>query len=83
MKAAKQVNVHHAKTHLSMILADVEKGQEIILARDGKPIAKIIPFSERRNRISNIFGDLKGKIWIADDFDDPLPDELMKEWGLL
>ena len=81
MKGAKQVNVHQAKTHLSKLLAEVEKGQEIILARDGKPIAKIVPFKEKKNRMT--FGDLKVKIWIADDFDDPLPDELMKEWGLL
>ena len=78
---ARQVNVHQAKTHLSKLLAEVEKGQEIILARDGTPIAKIVPFKEKKNRMT--FGDLKGKIWIADDFDDPLPDELMKEWGLL
>ena len=81
MKGAKQVNVHEAKTHLSKLLAEVEKGREIVLARDGKPVAKLIPFREKKNRIT--FGDLKGRIWIADDFDDPLPDELMKEWGLL
>jgi len=78
VKAAKQVNVHHAKTHLSKLLAEVEKGQEIIVARDGEPIAKIVPF--KKNRMT--FGDLKGKIWMADDFDE-LPDELLKEWGLL
>jgi prevent-host-death family protein len=81
MKAAKQVNVHEAKTHLSKLLAEVEKGHEIIVARDGKPVAKIVPFPKKKNRIT--FGDYKGKIWIADDFDDPLPDDLMKEWGLL
>ena len=81
MKAPKQVNVHQAKTHLSKLLAEVEKGHEIVLARDGKPVAKLIPFRQRKNRMT--FGDWKGKIWIADDFDDPLPDELMKEWGLL
>jgi prevent-host-death family protein len=81
MKGAKQVNVHQAKTHLSKLLAEVEKGHEIIVARAGKPVAKIIPFREKKNRMT--FGDWKGKIWIADDFDAPLPDELMKEWGLL
>ena len=81
MKAAKQVNVHEAKTHLSKLLAEVEKGKEIVIARDGTPVAKLVPVPRKKNRIT--FGDLKGKIWIADDFDDPLPDELMKEWGLL
>jgi len=81
MKGAKQVNVHHAKTHLSKLLAEVEKGHEIVVARAGKPVAKIIPFKEKKNRMT--FGDWKGKIWIAEDFDAPLPDELMKDWGLL
>jgi prevent-host-death family protein len=81
MKGAKQVNVHEAKTHLSKLLAEVEKGHEIIVARDGMPVAKIVPFKQKKNRMT--FGDFKGKIWIADDFDDPLPDELLKEWGLL
>ena len=81
MKNAKQVNVHEAKTHLSKLLAEVEKGKEIVIARDGTPVAKLVPVPRKKNRIT--FGDLKGKIWIADDFDDPMPDELMKEWGLL
>ena len=79
MKGEKQVNVHEAKTHLSKLLAEVEKGHEIILARGGKPIAKIVPFLQKKNRFT--FNDLKGKIWMADDFDD-LPDELLKEWDL-
>ena len=78
MKAAKQVNVHEAKTHLSKLLADVEKGHEIVLARDGKPIAKLVPFLAKTNRIT--FGDYEGRIWIADDFDEPLPDQLLEEW---
>lgn len=80
MKGEKQVNVHEAKTHLSKLLAEVEKGHEIILARGGKPVAKIVPFLHKKNRFK--FNDLKGKIWMADDFDD-LPDELLKEWDLL
>jgi prevent-host-death family protein len=80
MKGAKQVNVHHAKTHLSKLLAEVEKGQEVVLARDGKPIARLTPFTpSKKNRIP--LGDLKGKIWIADDFDE-LSDEELKDWGL-
>ena len=80
MKGAKQVNVHEAKTHLSKLIAEVEKGHEIVLARDGKPVAKLVPFRAKTNRIT--FGDFKGRIWIADDFDAPLPDDLLEEWGL-
>lgn len=47
-----------------------------------EPIAKLVPIPAKpKNRIT--FGALKGKIWMADDFDEPLPDELLKEWGLL
>jgi prevent-host-death family protein len=81
MKGAKQVNVHEAKTHLSKLLAEVEKGHEIILARDGKPIAKIIPFAKAK-KTPFPFGDLKGKGWIAPDFDEMSEQEL-KDWGLL
>lgn len=81
MKAVKQVNVHEAKTHLSKLLAEVENGHEIVVARDGKPVAKLVPFPvKKKNRIP--MNDLKGKIWMADDFDE-LPDELLKEWDLL
>ena len=79
MKGSKQVNVHEAKTHLSKLLAEVEKGHEIVLARDGRPIAKIVPFPAKKNRIT--FNDLKGEIWMKDDFDE-LSDELLEEWGL-
>ena len=81
MKASKQVNVHEAKTHLSKLLAEVEKGHEIVLARDGTPIAKLIPFpAQKKNRIT--FDTFKGRIWIAEDFDAPLPDALLDEWGI-
>ena len=75
MKSTRQVNVHEAKTHLSKLLGEVEKGHEIVLARDGTPIAKLVPFRAKRNRIT--FGDFKGRIHVPDDFDAPLPDELL------
>ena len=80
MSASRQVNVHEAKTHLSKLLAEVEKGHEIVLARHGKPIAKLVPFPAKKNRIT--FNTFKGRIWIAEDFDAPLPDELLDEWGI-
>ena len=72
----KAVNVHEAKTHLSRLLAEVEKGNEIILARDGKPVAKLIPFPGARK--PRVFGKGRGKTWMSDDFDAPLPDDLLK-----
>lgn len=80
MKALKQVNVHQAKTQLSKLLAEVEKGEEIVVARNGTPVAKLIPFpkpAKKRLRIDN----WKGRIWMSPDFDAPLSDEELKDWG--
>ena len=67
------VNVHEAKTHLSKLLQRVEAGEEIVIARAGKPAAKLVPFVQSRG--PRVGGQWRGKIWIADDFDD-LPPEL-------
>jgi prevent-host-death family protein len=65
-----QVNVHDAKTHLSRLLERVEQGEEIIVARAGKPVAKLVPIKAPGKRP---IGRDKGKIWMSDDFDEPLP----------
>ena len=75
MKAVKTVNVHEAKTTLSRLLVEVEKGKEIIVARNGKPVAKIVPFSDANK--PRVFGKGRGRVWISEDFDAPLPDELL------
>jgi prevent-host-death family protein len=66
------VNVHEAKTHLSKLLLRVEAGEEIVIARAGKPAAKLVPFVQSRG--PRVGGQCRGKIWIADDFDDLPPD---------
>ena len=65
-----QLNVHYAKTHLSRLLERVAAGEEIVLAKHGKPVAKLVPIQPAAKRP----GRLKGKIRIAADFDAPLPD---------
>lgn len=80
MKAVKQVNVHQAKTQLSKLLAEVEAGQEIVVARDGKPVAKLVPFAAPSGKRLRT-GDWKGRITIADNFDAPLSPRELKEWG--
>ncbi len=70
------VNVHEAKTHLSRLLERVKAGEEIVLGKAGKPIAKIVPFSPKSEPRKP--GIAKGKIWIAENFDDPLPEDMMK-----
>jgi prevent-host-death family protein len=65
-----KVNVHDAKTHLSRLLERVEQGEEIVIARAGKPVAKLVPIEAPGKRP---IGRDKGKIWMSDDFDEPLP----------
>jgi prevent-host-death family protein len=67
------VNVHDAKTNLSKLLAKVELGEEVVIARAGKPVARLVPYVEELAR--RPFGLYKGQIWMSDDFDDPLPNE--------
>lgn len=71
----KTVNVHEAKTHLSKLLARVQKGQEVTIAKAGKPVARLVPIEPPPQPRKP--GGSKGKIWIADDFDAPLPDDLL------
>ena len=63
------INVHAAKTHLSRLLERVEAGEELVIARAGRPIARLVPFQARREHRKP--GLLKGQIWFADDWDSP------------
>lgn len=68
------VNVHEAKTHLSRILEQVEGGEEIVIARAGHPVARLIPFESAPRSVAPP-GSLAGSgFWIADDFDAPVND---------
>ena len=71
------VNVHQAKTHLSRLLAKVEAGEEVVVARRGKPVARLVAFEPRGRRRPDV---LKGKVIIPDSFFDPLPEEELKSW---
>ena len=73
----KTVNVHKAKTELSRLLERVERGEQVIIARNGKPVAKLVPYSGEPRRP----GRLKGKIRIRRDFDSPLPPEIAAAFG--
>jgi len=70
------VNIHEAKTNLSRLLQRVIAGEEIIIAKSGEPVARIVPFASTLTR--RLPGSAKGKIWIAPDFDAPLPDEIIE-----
>jgi prevent-host-death family protein len=69
-----QVNMHEAKTHLSRLVEHVEAGEEIVINRAGQPVPRLVPF--QRGTGPRRFGQLRGQIHIADDFDDRLPEEI-------
>jgi prevent-host-death family protein len=70
------VNVHEAKTHLSRLLERVARGEEVIISRAGKPIARLIPFA----RPERVLGQDAGRVSIAEDFDAPLPGEMLADF---
>ncbi len=67
------VSIHEAKTHFSRLVARAEAGEEIIVRRGNKPVAKLVGYEEPKKKPRQR-GRLKGQIWIADDFDEPLED---------
>jgi prevent-host-death family protein len=66
-------NVHEAKTHLSRLLDRVAQGEEIIIAKSGRPVAKLVRVAAEPRQP----GRLKGRIRIDPGFDEPLPDEIL------
>ena len=76
MERSQIVNVHEAKTHLSKLLSRVEAGEEIVIARAGKPCARLVPYEPRRRRTP---GRIRG-ITVPPEFFDPLPDDELAAW---
>ena len=74
-----QVNVHEAKTHLSRLLERVEAGEEIVIARSGKPVARLVAFQAAGP--SRAPGFLSDRLWMADDFEDT-PQEVIDAFEL-
>lgn len=69
------VNVHEAKTHLSRLLKRVQSGEEIVLAKNGHPIARLVPLPGAPKR--RVPGSARGQFTMSDDFDAPLPDDIL------
>lgn len=65
-------NIHEAKTNLSSLIQQVEAGEDVVIMRAGKPVARLTSYKKSEPRKIGIF---KGKINIPDDFDEPMPDE--------
>ena len=73
--AVTHVNVQEAKTRLSQLLAAAERGEEVVIARGGRPVARLVPVDEPGPRP---VGFVPGSV--PDDFGDPLPDEELVRW---
>jgi len=74
----KTVNIHQAKTHLSQLVAEVEEGAEIVIARGGKPVARLLPFDTASS--TRVLGADRDSVRIAPDFDAPLDEETFAEF---
>src|ERR1700683_904953 len=74
-----EVNIHVAKTHLSRLLQRVAAREEVTIARSGVPVARLVPIEPKKDKVRPLGFD-RGRVWIADDFDAPLPDDLLKQF---
>jgi prevent-host-death family protein len=73
------VNVHDAKTHFSKLIDRVSKGEEITIARAGRPVARLVPLPPTIDR--RMPGTARGKVQMASDFDEPLPEGVLREFS--
>jgi len=71
------VSVYEAKTHLSRLIDQAMAGEEVVITRHGRPVAKLVK-TDTVERQPRKLGPLRGRGWIADDFDAPLPDDLLE-----
>jgi prevent-host-death family protein len=72
-----EVGVHEAKTNLSRLLRRVAAGEEVTITRGGEPVARLVPAGKRKQRV---LGRDAGRLRIADDFDDPLPADVLADF---
>ncbi len=75
---SKTVNIHEAKTHLSKLLERVGQGEEVVIANAGRPVARLVPVVGKPERRKP--GSAKGTLWTSEDFDAPLPDEVLESF---
>jgi prevent-host-death family protein len=74
----REVNIHEAKTHLSRLIRRVQAGEEIVIARAGRPVARLVPAAPRPQ--PRQLGLDAGVFEVPDDFDEPLPDEVLDDF---
>ena len=70
-----EINIHQAKTHFSRLLQRVAAGEEITIARAGVPVARLVAVEKKGTK--RPLGFARDRVWVADDFDAPLPDDIL------
>ncbi len=73
-----KINIHEAKTHFSQILNRVSSGEDVVIAKAGKPIARIVPIKGEGKKRKP--GSAKGRVMIEDSFFEPLPDTIISDF---
>jgi prevent-host-death family protein len=68
----KTVNLYEAKTHLSRLVEEAQCGEDVVIAKNGKPLVRLVPVAP--SKPSDYFGIDRGKVWMSPDFDEPLED---------
>ena len=71
--------MHEAKTKLSQLVGRAEAGEDIIIARNGKPVARLVPVAST-NSLAAVYGALRGRVQLAEDFDE-LPEDIAEAFG--
>jgi prevent-host-death family protein len=74
-----EINIHQAKTHFSRLLQRVAAGEEVTIARAGVPVARLVAVEPKKPKARPL-GFARGEVWVANDFDAPLPDELRAQF---
>lgn len=73
----RSVNIHEAKTHFSRLVEEVARGETVIIAKAGRPVAQLTPLTEGPQRPKSLIGFMRGRITVPDDFDRMFEDEII------
>jgi prevent-host-death family protein len=76
-----RVGMHEAKTHLSRLVERVEAGEDVVIQRNGKPVARLVPVTEEPRSLASVRGLWRGRVQFADDFDE-LPEDIAAAFGV-
>jgi prevent-host-death family protein len=80
MVVVTRVGMHEAKTHLSRLVERAEAGEDVVIQRNGKPVARLVPVVEELRSLATVRGAWRGRVRMSDDFDE-LPEDIADAFG--